>query len=322
MSALQGYSRYPQRGQHSREHDRRGPLDVVVECRDPIAIFAQQPERIVGREVLELDHNTGVKRTGSDTNSSTRASYSSPRTAADANRYRADRRAVRSCWSRRREAPAGTRSGHTRTCGIERELADRNAHAVGTQVAQAEDALAVADDDDRHVATRPVGEHLRDAAAVGCTDEDAVRTLKDVGVPLTGQPDRRRVDDRHHFIRMIHQQAKEKCLVTIVQRPQIDVLLEIAGLAAKILQHSPRLLLLRGDVRRQQPPQVQGIAFGFLNAVPLLRAGSCKSAMPLASTVGVLVIASPCLFCNIALLLPLSLALRLEQQLNRAAHSR
>ena len=56
----------PQRGQHSRQHDRRGPLNVVVERRDPIAIFPQQPERVVGRKVFELNHYTGEQLAGSD----------------------------------------------------------------------------------------------------------------------------------------------------------------------------------------------------------------------------------------------------------------
>ncbi len=39
---------------------------------------------------------------------------------------------------------------------VQRELADRDAHAVGAQVAQAEDALAIRDDDDPGVLMRPV----------------------------------------------------------------------------------------------------------------------------------------------------------------------
>ena len=35
-----------------------------------------------------------------------------------------------------------------RTRGVERELADRDPHAAGALIAQAEDALAIADDDD------------------------------------------------------------------------------------------------------------------------------------------------------------------------------
>ena len=47
---------------------------------------------------------------------------------------------------------------------VERELADGDAHAVGAEIAQAEDALSVGDDDDADVLLGPVVEDLRDAA--------------------------------------------------------------------------------------------------------------------------------------------------------------
>ena len=36
---------------------------------------------------------------------------------------------------------------HAGTCGVEGEFADRNAHAVGAEIAEAEDALTVGYDD-------------------------------------------------------------------------------------------------------------------------------------------------------------------------------
>ena len=50
--------------------------------------------------------------------------------------------------------------------GVELQLADRDTHAVGAQVAQAEDALAGGDADDAHVLLRPVPQHLLDPAAL------------------------------------------------------------------------------------------------------------------------------------------------------------
>jgi hypothetical protein len=46
--------------------------------------------------------------------------------------------------------------------GVELQLADRDAHAVGAQVAQPEDAAAVGHADDPHVLHRPVTQHLFD----------------------------------------------------------------------------------------------------------------------------------------------------------------
>ncbi len=49
---------------------------------------------------------------------------------------------------------------HAGASRIERELADRYAHSPGTEVAEAEDALAVGHYDEAHVLFRPVAEDL------------------------------------------------------------------------------------------------------------------------------------------------------------------
>jgi hypothetical protein len=54
---------------------------------------------------------------------------------------------------RDRQAIVGMQAG---AGGVERELADRDAHAERAQVAEAEDALAVGHDDHAHVGVRPV----------------------------------------------------------------------------------------------------------------------------------------------------------------------
>ena len=83
---------------------------------------------------------------------------------------------------------------------------------------------------------------------------------------------------------MVDQQAEEKRLVAVVQRSQIDVLLEIARLAAEVLEHAPQLLFLRRDVRRQAGRAGASVSrSASVNAVPLLSAGSCSSAMPFGS---------------------------------------
>jgi hypothetical protein len=80
---------------------------------------------------------------------------------------------------------------HAGAGGVERELADRDAHAVGAEIAETEDALAVGDDDDAaRPCTRPVAQDLGDAAAVVDADEEAARAAVDVAV-LAGRPGRR-----------------------------------------------------------------------------------------------------------------------------------
>ena len=94
-------------------------------------------------------------------------------------------------------------------------------------------------------------------------DEHAARPLEDMPELLARQTDGGRIDDRRHLVGMVDQDAKEQRLVAVMQRSQIDVLLQVRGFAAEILQHTLDLLFLRKNSRRQQTPQAQRIALGF-----------------------------------------------------------
>ena len=58
-------------------------------------------------------------------------------------------------WKARRRVHAG--AGR-----VERQLADRDAHPIGSEVAQAQDPLSVGDHDHPNRAVRPVAQDLRD----------------------------------------------------------------------------------------------------------------------------------------------------------------
>jgi hypothetical protein len=158
-----------------------------------------------------------------------------------------------------RDREAGIRV-YTGAGGIERQLANRDAHAVGAEIAKAENALAVGHHDDANRSVRPVAQHVGDAPAIAGTDEQAVRAPPDVPEHLARAPDRRRVDDRHHFVDVIDDHAVEQPLVSILQRDQIDVLLEVRGLGAKVLEDLLDLLGLRQNARRQQSVQLECVA--------------------------------------------------------------
>jgi hypothetical protein len=143
--------------------------------------------------------------------------------------------------------------------GVQRQLADRDAHAVGALVAEAEDALAVGDDDDAGL-ERPVAQDLGDAAAVVDADEHAARALEDVAEALAGKADRRRVDQRHDLVDVVANHAEEQGLVAVVQGGQRDELLQRIGQAAQVCEEARHLLVLGVDVRRQQAAQAQRIA--------------------------------------------------------------
>ena len=64
---------------------------------------------------------------------------------------------------------------------VERELADRDAHAAGALVAQAEDPLAVGDDDHLDLRRRGVLEDRVDVVAFGVGDEQPARAADRCG---------------------------------------------------------------------------------------------------------------------------------------------
>ena len=62
---------------------------------------------------------------------------------------------------------------------------------------------------------------------------------------------------------MVDQQPEEQRFVAIVQRCQVDVLLEAGRLAPEILEHPPQLLLLGEHAGRQQAAQMQRVTLGL-----------------------------------------------------------
>src|SRR6202140_1334648 len=135
--------------------------------------------------------------------------------------------------------------------GIERELADRNAHAAGALVAEAEDAFAVADDDDLDAVEARVAEDAADVVLVRIAEKQAAGLAKNAAELLTAETDRRRIDDRHHLFDVARQQRVKQCLVGVLQAAQENVFLDIAAELAKGVEPALDLVVERGDVGRQ-----------------------------------------------------------------------
>jgi hypothetical protein len=92
---------------------------------------------------------------------------------------------------------------------------------------------------------------LRDVAAVRGRHEQAARPPVDVTELLAGEAYRRGVDDRHHLIRVLHDQPVKERLVAVLQRLDEDVLRERRLQAMEVLQHARDLVFLPTHVRRQ-----------------------------------------------------------------------
>ena len=154
--------------QDARQRHRRRALDVVVEGRQD----ARGSGRAARRRCPCGSPPTAGAPAGSAASPRARtrrrsASYSAPRSRgcapADVEVVVEQRLVVgadvEADGQRLRGMDAGGR-------GVERELADGDAHAARALVAEAEDALVVGDHDEAHVLEGRVAEHLVDAAAV------------------------------------------------------------------------------------------------------------------------------------------------------------
>ena len=152
---------------------------------------------------------------------------------------------------------------------VERELADRNAHAVGAEIAEAEDALAVGDDDEFGL-IRPVAQQFRDPPAIVGADEHAARPLEDEAEPLAGKAHGRGVDQRLDFIDIVAHDPEEQRLVAIMQRVKRDIFFQIIGQAAQIDENARDLVLEREHMRGKEAAQPQRVSFRFREGSPLV----------------------------------------------------
>jgi hypothetical protein len=153
---------------------------------------------------------------------------------------------------------------------IERELADRDAHAVGAEIAQAENALAVGDDDE-FGRIGPIGQQLGDAAAIVGADEKPARPLENIAELLTGESHRRRVNDRLNLVDIVADEAEKQRLVAVVERIERHVFFEVVGQIAQIGQQAIHLCLDLEVGRRQQAAQAEGVAFLIGEAGPFVQ---------------------------------------------------
>ena len=92
---------------------------------------------------------------------------------------------------------------------IERQFADRDAHAVSAEVAQAKNAFAIRHDDNSGVLVRPVLHYFLDPPFVLHRDVKAARGSIDVLKLLACLADRWRIDDRHHLLEIVHDDTVE-----------------------------------------------------------------------------------------------------------------
>ena len=99
----------------------------------------------------------------------------------------------------------GQRGGrmNARADGVEGEFTDGDAHPTNAQITEAENPLAVGDDDHAHIGRRSVGEHGVEEVTLRIGQVKPPGAAVDVAVLLTSQTNGGRVNDRSHLDDML-----------------------------------------------------------------------------------------------------------------------
>ena len=216
-------------GAHARERNGRGALNVVVEAEHTLAVTVEQRVGVGREEVFELDERVGVlllhrSHELFDEREVALACDALAR-ISEVEHVVANLLVVGAYVEHHGEAVLRRYAG---TGAVERELADGDAHAVGAEVAQAEDALPVGHDDDADVLLAPVVEDLRDPALVVGRDEEALRLARDVRELFARFAHGRRVDQRQNLFDVVDHGAVEEMLVALLQGRQRHVPVDVS----------------------------------------------------------------------------------------------
>ena len=157
-----------ERTEDAAEGDGRGALDVVVEAAHAVAVAGQQGRRVGLGEVLELDAGVREDLLHGEHELLQEVVVGIARQARlaepEVERVGEQLLVVRPDVEHDRQRQLGRHAGAR---GVQGQLADRDAHAVGPEVTQPEDPLAVRDDDEAHLVLGPVAQDLAPAARRG-----------------------------------------------------------------------------------------------------------------------------------------------------------
>jgi hypothetical protein len=238
---------------------RSGALDVVVKGQQALAVALEQGKRLVLGEVLPLDER--IREAALDTEhksldeSPVRLALEPRLAVAEVEGISEQGRVVGADVEADRQRASRVNPARG---DVEADLADRDAHTVSAEVAEAEDALAIGDHHELDLRQGAVGEDLVDCADCVGVHIDAAGAAHDVRQLLAGLTDRRGVDDRKHLGEILRQQSIEQRLVAVEQAEEEEVALEVVGLASIAVERAADLLLDRRDAVREETDEAEG----------------------------------------------------------------
>ena len=239
--------------------DRGGALDVVVEAAQRVAVAVEHARGVALGEIFPLQHDVrpALGQRGDEFVDEAVVFLAAHALVPPADVERiveiflvvgADIEQDRQ-RGRRIDAAAG---------GVQRQLADRDAHAAGALIAEAENALAIGDDDDLGLVEQRIGEDLPDVVAVRDRQKQAARLAIQAAEGFAAGADGRRIDDRQQLFDVLAEQSVIERLVGVLQLAQEGIALQVG---VKFAQHLHAATDLVVDVEHgegQKPMQAEG----------------------------------------------------------------
>ena len=131
----------------------------------------------------------------------------------------------------------------TGTGRVQAQLPAGNSHTVDTEVAQAENALAVGHHDNVHLLIGNISEQLVEMSLVLDGKEGAMRVHEDMAVALADFTDCRCVHHRHVLIDVVDEQLVEEILIGSENAIEHQILVERVGETVQNRVHAGNLLL-------------------------------------------------------------------------------
>ncbi len=196
----QRHARHVDGGEQGARGDGGGALDIVIEGAQPVAIAFEQAGGVGAGEILPVEQHVGPTfRHGRDEVLDERVVLLARHALvppADIDRVIQPFPVVRSDVEQDRQRLVRMDAGAR---GVERQLADRDAHASRALIAETQDALAIADDDDARPIETGVGQNLPNAAPVRIAEEDAAGLAPYFAEALAAFADGGRVDQRQRL---------------------------------------------------------------------------------------------------------------------------
>lgn len=243
------------------DRDRGGPLDVVVEGEEFVAVAGKDRQRMCGREVLPLQQHVGqLLAHRGDELIDERVVIVVVDTSVPPSqipRVIEQFAVVGSHIEHDRQGASGVDTTNER---VEGQLSDRDAHAADALIAQAEDPLSIGHHDHVDLTLGPVVQHLVKAVPLGVGHEQSPRPPVDLTETLACLPHCGRVDDRQSLGDVVEQNPVEQSLIAVLQRPKIDVLVQIIAASGEFVPAMLGLLFERLHRRRQQTQQTEAPA--------------------------------------------------------------